>query len=179
MGAWTDQPFGNDAALDWIVVLEQTPSAAWFEVFSRVLENFRCFEESRIKAENFVLRTPEMAQTMIAMFQAPVAPIIANTILDGVGKLHEYPGDDETFVLVAAAELIRWRLDGKSVATVGHLLMMPLDAVPVSLAQKFATELKSVKLNRMLVNDHGRRWLRNVNELSRVLDGAVEPKLRN
>lgn len=176
MGIWNERPFGNDAALDWIGMLEKAPSDAWFTLFSTVLEDFWCFEESRVLGQNVVLRTPEMAQAMIAMFQQPVAPIIQKTILDGVGKFHEYPGDDETFVLIAAAECIHLRLENQLAVTVCDDLVLSLAAVPISLAPQFSKALKSVKLNKIMIHDHGRLWKRNVIALSEAIDNVVAQK---
>lgn len=175
MGAWANTAFGNDSATDWLDMLRERDWNDWGDAIADVLRRFDAFEASRASGTNKRIHTAEYAEMMINAFDPPLVGDMAELARKGIGQEFEYPGDDETYELVAAAALILAIREGSVSALPPEAQQLPVSRLAVSEATRlaFVKALGQVPNNKRLCRDCGPGRKRKVAALAKALEGAA------
>lgn len=184
MGTWSADPFGNDAALDWLDdLLEKQSASAVARVVKRPFDEYRAFQSSLDQGQNVTALAPDEAEKLIQESRSHVEADddgfeaeLDELMREVLGGPIEDTGEGEADACIAAAVVLAECASGKLL----HRKLRKYQSGPLGAYRPSAAVLRHaidtlalVASNPRRLAEHGNAWVERVNAVRSDLEPAL------
>jgi hypothetical protein len=176
VGRWNPSSFGNDAALDLLLRLEELADAEALRAeLIRPLTAYHEFEMKRVKKTNKTVFTEERLEELLAAYLEEDRPHLREKLSPSLGKELLDDGAYEASEAIAAIEVMYAKLSGdfSNVHEDGHFLKdveIFLTRQDTEMASDAAREILK---NSALVKASGSAWRKNLLKVQARIAGVA------